>query len=372
MRYSSRPRRGTNSASSTRRWVCELITRWCIRSPEDVLLDPGVGSGGFLLQAYKRLQEKKIGPSVISVVRPDVHERILSQLYAVDLNPFPAHLSAMGVSIKNIKVPSTKLNVLVSDFFALQPGQKVLSPYKVKTIAREEEREIVLPKFDAVVGNPPYTRWTEIPEETQELIRQNMKKLMREYGLTPQVSRGVEPGIYTYWIMHANSFLKEGGKLGMIISNTWLQTDYGIGFGNFLLDHFRIKAVIDTALKLFKDALVTTCIVLAEKETDEAERLENEVVFIHISGEVESADVDGLLRAVKTGSSNGYTITVVKQKELLKDRKWFNFFFETVDISKHPLITKLGELFEPSYGNVVYLYLTSTGKISGVRNPGSS
>ncbi|MDI6819664.1 MAG: N-6 DNA methylase [Candidatus Hodarchaeaceae archaeon] len=109
-------------------WVCELITRWCIRSPEDVVLDPGVGSGGFLLQAYKRLQEKKIGPSVISVVRSEIHERILSQLYALDLNPFPSHLSAMGVSIKNIKVPSTKLNVLVSDFFALQPGQKVLSP----------------------------------------------------------------------------------------------------------------------------------------------------------------------------------------------------------------------------------------------------
>jgi hypothetical protein len=41
-------------------------------------------------------------------------------------------------------------------------------------------------------------------------------------------------------------------------------------------------------------------------------------------------------------------------------------------ISSHPLVTKLGEFFEPSYGNVVYLFLTSTGEIRGVRNPGSS
>lgn len=177
---------------------------------------------------------------------------------------------------------------------------------------------------------------------------------MRRYGLTPQVSRGVEPGIYTYWIMHATDFLKEDGRLGMIISNTWLQTDYGIGFGSFLLDNFRIKAIIDTALKLFKDALVTTCIVLAERESDEAKRLENEVVFIHIPGEVKSADVGRLLRAVETGSSDDYTVTVVKQKELPRDRKWIDIFFKTVDISKHPLMTKLGELFEPLRGNTVW------------------
>ncbi|MEM2619627.1 MAG: N-6 DNA methylase, partial [Candidatus Hadarchaeales archaeon] len=213
---------------------------------------------------------------------------------------------------------------------------------------------------------------TEIPDETKKLIRKRCEKLMRKYGLTPQVSRGVEPGIYTYWIMHATDFLKEGGRLGMIISNTWLQTDYGIGFGNFLLDNFRIKAIIDFAAKLFKGALITTCIVLAERETDEDKRLENEVAFIHIPGEVESADVERLLDAVTTGSSREYSVTLVKQGELPRDRKWIEMFFKTVDISEHPLMTKLGELFEPSYGNVTYLYLTSTGEISGVRNPGSS
>ena len=332
-------------------WVCDLITEWCIRSPDDVVMDPGVGSGGFLLKAYRKLLEKKIGATPISLVRKEVHERILGQLYALDINQFPVHLSALGLAMRNVRVPSTKLNVIPADFFSIQPKQRVLAPY---VVAGEFKREFDIPVMDAVIGNPPYTRWTEIPEKTQELIRKRLGRLMGEYGLTPQVSRGVEPGIYTYWIMHATDFLKEGGRLGMIISNTWLQTDYGIGFGNFLLDHFRIKAIVDIALKLFKGALITTCIVLAEKESNETKRLENEVAFIHIPGEVESADIEGLREAVATGGSREYSVARVGQGELPRDRKWIDMFFKTVDIFKHPLLTKLGELFEPLRGNTVW------------------
>jgi hypothetical protein len=170
--------------------------------------------------------------------------------------------------------------------------------------------------------------------------------------------------------LHAHEFLREGGRLGMIISNTWLQTDYGIGFANFLLDHFRIKAIIDIALKLFKGALITTCIVLAEKESDESRRLDNDVAFIHIPGEVESGDVAELLEAVKTGRSEKYAVTIVKQRDIPRDRKWIDLFFKTVDISGHPLMTKLRELFEPLRGNTVWAeWSISHGKRP---DPGSS
>jgi len=112
-----------------------------------------------------------VGPGKFLAVRPDIHEKILSQLYALDINEFPAHLSAMAVSMQSITVPSTKLNVLVSDFSAVQPGQVLWTPYRVRSIAKgEEEREVILPRFDAVVGNHPYTRWTEILKKTQDMV----------------------------------------------------------------------------------------------------------------------------------------------------------------------------------------------------------
>ncbi len=163
----------------------------------------------------------------------------------------------------------------------------------------------------------------------------------------------------------------------MIISNTWLQTDYGIKFGNFLLDHFKINAVIDITLRLFKDALITTCILLAERETDKTRRLENNVAFIRIPGEVESMDdVEELRKAVDTYKSDKYTVIVVKQKDIPRDEKWITMFSEATHIlrhiTSHPLTVKLGELFEPSRGNTKYTYMASTGKISGTKDPGSS
>ncbi|MEM3921688.1 MAG: N-6 DNA methylase, partial [Nitrososphaerota archaeon] len=219
--------------------ICELIAKWAIRSSDDLVLDPGCGSGGFLLAAYRELVRHKVGEVRIPPPR-GVHERVLAQLYGVDINAFPAHLTAMSLSMKDIRSPSTGLNVIVCDFFLLEPRVSILSPFVVKTAAGEFRREVVVPLFDAVIGNPPYTRWVEIPEPTKKAIRERLGDLIRRYGLTPQLSKGIEPGIYTYWIMHATRFLKNGGRLGMIISSLWMQTDYGVGFGRFLLDHYKV------------------------------------------------------------------------------------------------------------------------------------
>jgi len=122
-------------------------------------------------------------------------------------------------------------------------------PYFVKTPAGEVKREISISKFDAIIANPPYTRWTEIPDKTKKAIKDSIGKLLTEYNLTVQVQRGVEPGIYIHFIMHGFDVLKEGGRLGMLISDSWLQTDYGVDFGHFLLDHFKIKALIDISAR---------------------------------------------------------------------------------------------------------------------------
>ena len=63
--------------------IAELITRWCVRSPDDKVLDPGCGSGTFLVEAYKRLAELKLKKpySRIKHVPEDVHRQILRQLY---------------------------------------------------------------------------------------------------------------------------------------------------------------------------------------------------------------------------------------------------------------------------------------------------
>ncbi|MCC6055464.1 MAG: N-6 DNA methylase [Desulfurococcaceae archaeon] len=344
--------------------VARLIARWTIRSGSDKVLDGGCGSGTFLIEVYKRLLllkfNKEYGKSY-PTCRENIneHQEILDNLYGVDINAFATQLTSLHLMFMEPRCPFSRLNIEVRDFFSIsQKG------------------------FDAVIGNPPYTRWVEIPEATKELIKSSVGDLMSRYDLVADIRRGREPGIYVYWILHATkNLLKNGGRLGMIISNTWLQTDYGIDFGRFLLDNFKIKALIDISYRLF-EALISTVIVLAEKESDENARKNNEVLLVRVppidsklSDKEVEAKVDEALKCIENAIAPNYEFDktaleicrqrygiwyrFVRQSEIPRDKKWISLFFERgEDIAKiieaHPLMIRAGEWFKPSRGNSIW------------------
>ncbi|MCQ4448725.1 MAG: N-6 DNA methylase [Sulfolobales archaeon] len=356
--------------------IAELIVKWSVRSPDDKVLDPGCGSGTFLVEAYRRLAELKLKKpwSEIKYVDRDVHEQILRQLYGVDINEFPAHLTAMNLAMKNVRAPSREMYVFVRDYFTIMPGQQVLTPSEVKTVEGEKPVEVVFKDFDAVVGNPPYTRWKEIPESTRKQISDKLGNIMSKYDLEPNKYRRAEPGIYVYWIIHSTRFLKEGGRLGMIISDSWLQTDYGRNFFNFLLDHYKIHAVIDISTRVFPAPLIGASIVLLEKCSNENERKSNKTLFMYLDVSKGSVNIDEILKFIDEAKSemlpgqaiskvlpSGATVLVRAyiQGELAgREERVINFLFNTDDIlnslRQSPLIVKLSELFEPSRGNTVW------------------
>jgi len=332
--------------------IAELITKWAVRSADDKVLDPGCGSGTFLVKAYRRLLELK------SYREPTerAHKEILRQLYAFDINPFPLHLTALNLASRYIRAPSTEVNTIHSDFFKVEAEQKLVTPYVVKTPKGEIKREIPIPKFDAIVANPPYTRWTEIPDKTRDAIKDSVGEMLTEYGLTAQVQRGVEPGIYIHFIMHGFDMLKEGGRLGMIISDSWLQTDYGVDFGRFLLNHFKVKALIDISARVFPVPLIGTCIILLEKCANAKERENNQTVFMYADiAETEEFKVNEILEAMEQPEKyeERYILRSLRQGDIPKDRKWINLLFDAnAVLSKLRKKTiPIGELFEPSRGN---------------------
>jgi len=363
----------------TPRPIAELITTWCIRSGDDVVLGPGCGSGTFEVEAYWRLVEFKTGKRTIPSRR--VHEKVLNQIYAIDINSFPAQLTSMNLAMKNILAPATNLNIIDFDFFSIIPGQEVLLPYKVQTPEGPKERRIYLPKegFDAVFGNPPYTRWTEISQNVRENIENRLKSLLTKYNLHADVERGREPGIYVYFIMWAKEFLKPGGRLGMIISDSWLQTLYGVDFGRYLLENFKVKALIDISARVFPVPLIGTCIILLEKPAPGEPVDDNKTVFMHLHiPKGRAFKVEDILWAINNPeqAKERYWIKVYRQGDIPKDKRWLDLLFEPGEIlevlKQNPLIKRVSEYFDSSYGNISYLYLTSIGKIRGVRNVGGN
>lgn len=335
--------------------IAELITKWCIRSPRDRVLDPAVGSGTFLVKAYSRLRNLKL---LENPQRSDriLHREIINQLYAIDIDSFPAHLTAINLAMRDVREPVAEINVVTEDFFKVIPEQKILTGYKIKTPRGEDRREMTLPMVDVVVANPPYTRWVEIPDKTKEVIQEALRDTLKRYNLTARVQQGIEPGIYIHFVMHASKFLKLGGRLGMIISDSWLQTDYGVDFGRYLLENWKVKAVIDISARVFPVPLIGTCIILLEKTRNGEDVKDNEVIFMYLDiPESGSFDVNGILKALENPEEAGKTflIRTFKQGNIPRDQKWINLIFSSEEI-----LSKLREktipaekLFEISRGN---------------------
>ena len=80
---------------------------------------------------------------------------------------------------------------------------------------------------------------------------------------------------------HSAAFLKTDGRLGILTSSTWLDTGYGIYLQRFLLEHFRIAAVLESECEpWFTGARVITAATLAQRELDARLRDDNIVRFV--------------------------------------------------------------------------------------------
>jgi len=261
--------------------IVDLILRFCLHREDDKILDPACGAGTFLVRAY---QHKKI----MNQRKP--HEEILDTLWGVDIAKFPAHLSTINLAINDLGVDKNYPNILQDDFFALLVGDEGFDPEKWrKARARTlglQEREVTYPRwFDAVVGNPPYTRQEEIseisPEDTEykgDLIK---KALLVNGKRIAEI--GKRAGIHAYFFVHGTKFLKDGGYFGFIVSNSWLDVDYGKGLQEFFLNNYKVVSIIESKVeRWFEEADINTCIVILQRCREKKERDENLVRFVSL------------------------------------------------------------------------------------------
>lgn len=335
--------------------IAELIVNWSIRTDKDMVLDPGTGSGTFLAKAYNKIGEMKLGK--LLSIPPEIHKQILSQLFGLDINPFSAQLSVLSLALRNISASSNNVNIRYLNFFAVDP-EKLDTPY---AYVDEEQTPFssMLPlysRFDVIVGNPPYTRWIDLDDETKELIKPSVGEKGANYGLRTHSMPGRGgslPGVFVFWILQCDNLLKDKGRLGLIISDLWLQTSYGKGLQKFLLDNYKITALIDFKRKVFDAPLISTVVLLLEKESDEETRQNNETKFISVLDDVNAESIIDFLQGRVSIPPDGISVTSVKQSRLLEEDAWFIFFKfgEYPDFWQNDMFINISELFTVAKGS---------------------
>ena len=248
----------------TPRWLAEhVLDQVGYRGQADArLLDPTCGSGTFLLAALHRWRKNVL----ISLRRDAIHLAERDE-YAV-----------VGFDIHPLAVASARANYLLA-IADLLPSDG--SFFDVPIFARdcildpwpEASRRSEMSTFDFVVGNPPWIAWDNLPNDYREAT----KPLWQRYGLFSlsgnEARHGGGKKDLSMLVLYATAdrYLRPGGRLGMVITQTLFQSKgAGDGFRRFQLGSdgpaLGVHRVDDlAAVRPFEDAANWTSVVALEK-----------------------------------------------------------------------------------------------------------
>lgn len=248
--------------------VVDLINGFCIRAAQDAILDPACGSGSFLVRAYYR--KRTLDPM-------RTHLELISELFGCDIALYPTHLATLNIAAREINDEANYPRIVRKDFFDIAPDR----PFCTIPDQPRKQRDVKLPQLDAIVGNPPYVRQEKIEKEHKERYSAMATKAW------PDLKLSGRSDLHCYFWPVATRLLKPDGNFGFLTSSSWLDVEYGFELQGWILRHFRILAIMESATEpWFEDARVKTCITILKRCENEADRMANKVRFVRFNREL--------------------------------------------------------------------------------------
>lgn len=230
--------------------IAELLTDWAIaHRPNASVLDPTCGDGVFLLAAGRRLHE--LGAS---------REQLNDQVVGVDI-----HHESLTVAQKSLQSNGLAARTIHSDFFAIDAPEGMFP---------------TLPRFDAIVGNPPFIRYHHhVGDARQRSVRAALGQGVRLSGLASS---------WAAVLVHAVAFLKPDGRLAMVLPAELLTVGYAEPIRKWLRQRFAVVKLTMFDELQFDGALENVVLLTAHGKGGCNE--------IRVDSVRDSADLDGTYR----------------------------------------------------------------------------
>jgi type I restriction-modification system DNA methylase subunit len=212
--------------------VVDLILAATLRKT-DKLIDPACGSGTFLVRALNYWR-----------VNYGSSSKNYELVEGIDIDKLASMLSKMNLYIQALEEIKEKIK------------------YYPKIIRNDFFKAKLLPDYSYITTNPPYTRQEEMVMAFYDKdYKKNLTKAVE--GITDWSKRA---SIYAYFLVGGAKLLKQGGRLGFVVENSWLNAEYGGPLKDWFLRNFTIEYVIESLIeRWFEDAKVITNIIIAEK-----------------------------------------------------------------------------------------------------------
>jgi len=196
--------------------ITRFISHWAIGGPDDRILEPSAGDAAFLVAAVNRLRQ----------LASDV-----SRAPAVD--GVELHRYSARVARQRVREAGGVPQVEEGDFFLVPPR----------------------PVYDAVIGNPPYIRYQDFTGHS--------RARSREAALRAGVSLTGLASSWAAFTAHSALFLKDGGRLGLVLPAELLSVNYAAPIRKFLFSRFRTIELVLFDEQVFPEAEADVVLLLA-------------------------------------------------------------------------------------------------------------
>lgn len=195
-------------------------------------------------------------------------------------------LQIANISITDIQAINIPLNMFQSDVFSVNVGDEI----KIKSPIDGSEIKKIIPKFGAIISNLPFVEYNKIAMDEQEFIAQVRQNVQDNTGI--EFTSG-KTDLYNFIPFKLYELLDTNGKLGIVLSNSWLGTDIGRKFFDALQYYYDIKAVVASDDKRwFKNADVVGTLLIMQKKSISQPDLRHKISFWLVKKDIHSINDD--------------------------------------------------------------------------------
>ena len=248
--------------------IARSMSAWGVTSKNVRVADIACGGGTFLVEAYRVLSEYGLS-----------HEKVLSQVFGNDLDPFAVHLASVNLATRDIFRGHNYPAVRLGDAFDLRPGQTLVrvSPSATTPFEIDWPPEGV----DVILGNPPYKGSPNVALS---------KKSLSDLGHPAPI--GMTKGNLAAWFaLLSSGLLSSSGVWGLVMPTSVLQNTNLRSWRSWLRGNHDVVVWHTEDDVWFSDARVAVCVILASPANDpKAPRIHFVDIRERVVGELHKID----------------------------------------------------------------------------------
>lgn len=263
--------------------LARLLVQICMRNVvDDRILDPCCGSGTIVRAAL----ELKLSNAVSA-------ENTSRAIFAGDQDPQAVQIATFALAKPGLM--HMPLRIFQRDAFTLRNDTTI----DFRNPSTGQLFSETLGQFEAITSNLPF-----VAQAGRKQYGNALRQIVHRMGMA-NFSKRADVAAYLPFSLH--SLLSDNGRLGIIITNAWLGTDWGDDFYNLLGRYYNLRCVITSgAGRWFNNSEVVTNLLIMDKKID-LEHENDDIKYIVLTRPLEAIGDESAIQLLTAQIELGQT-----------------------------------------------------------------